>query len=86
MSPIALQTIASYMQQGRPLNLLFSLLVSTVIITIEGKPTSFSSNGFGAGFQRFQDLTPELQDAGLTTEFSSTEQGPPLPFDSVAGL
>jgi hypothetical protein len=86
LSPIGLQTIASYMQQGRPLNLLFSLFVAKVTITIDGKSRSFSSNGAGAEFEQFQELAKELQDAGLTTELSYIDQGPAMTMDSIAGL
>ena len=86
LNPIALPTIASYMQQGRRLNLLFTLFLAKIVVRIDGKSTTYDASGFGADYERFQELCDELQDAGLTTQPSFVEQGAMTTMDSVAGI
>lgn len=86
LSPIGMPTIGSYMLQGRPLDVLFSLLLDKIVIKIDGKFTVFRSTGFGEEFDRFQTIANELQDAGLTTQMIFAEQGPMTKKDTISSL
>jgi hypothetical protein len=86
LGPISGQTIVSYMMQGRRLNVLYSLMVSHIIITIDGKRTVLTSNGFGGNFSRFEDFCNELYDAGFLAQGVYVEQGSMTPMDSLAGI
>ena len=86
LAPIKLETIGSYVQQGRPIDMLFSLVVNKIVLQIDGTYTIFRSFGNEADWERFQDLVAELYDAGLTTQPMYLEQGPMTPRDTVGGL